>query len=93
MMNCPFYFVVSWRLGGGGGGAGVCAHMGVRMAAGHLSDKEERVWGRNNPLHPRGSLAQGPPVGPRAVFLWLPSHPGSAAYTCTCLHTYHLYIA
>lgn len=34
--------------------------MGVSLAAGHLSDKEDRVWGRrNNSSYPEGLLASG----------------------------------
>lgn len=53
-MNCFFYFVVLCRRSGRG-----CTY-GVWLAAGHLSDREVRVWGRRkNSLHPEGRWLQG----------------------------------
>lgn len=52
-------------------GSGV-AHMGLWLAAGHLNDKEDKVWERRETsLHPEGAWLQGS-CRTRAVFVWLP---------------------
>lgn len=79
-------------------GSGV-AYMRVWLAADHLNDKEGRVWGRrkisldSEGPWPQGCISSGcQALGNEEGFLQkLKSHPGSAAYTCTLLHTHHLW--